>query len=244
MTEHAFIAGGSSGIGLATAARLLGHGFKVTIAGRDPKKLDTARKTLRGDVAAVVMDGANPAQVRNVFDAVRPVDHLVLAFGSGKGGGPFASVELDLVRQGFEEKVLPHFGCAQAVLPVLNKNGSITFVSAVSAHGVMPGTAGLGAANAAIAALVPNLAAELRPLRINAVSPGVIDTPWWNFLPAEQKAAVFAGFAAKTPVGRVGTPEDIAKAVVFLVSNTFMSGHVIVCDGGLRLISESTFGDS
>jgi len=86
-----------------------------------------------------------------------------------------------------------------------------------------------------VAALVPVLAAELRPLRVNAVSPGVVDTPWWNFLTDEQKVPVFADWAAKTPVGRVGQAEDIAQAIAFLIVDTFISGQVIVCDGGLRL---------
>lgn len=146
-------------------------------------------------------------------------------------------MSLDDVRQGFEEKVYPHFAVAQAALPFLRKDGSITFISSVSAHAAMPGTAGISAANAAVASLVPILAAELRPLRVNGVSPGVIDTPWWDFLPAEQRSAVFAEYAGKTPVGRVGKPEDIAKAIAFLVEDGFMSGHNILCDGGLRWAS-------
>ncbi len=99
----------------------------------------------------------------------------------------------------------------------------------------LPGTAGLGAANAAVSALAPILASELRPLRVNAVSPGVIDTPWWDFLPADQKAAASADFAGKTPAGRVGKAEDVARAIAFLIADSFMTGHVLVCDGGLRL---------
>lgn len=79
------------------------------------------------------------------------------------------------------------------------------------------------------------LAAELKPLRVNGVSPGVVDTPWWNFLPPEQRDSVFADFAGRTPVGRVGRPEDIAEAIAFLIGNGFMSGHVITCDGGVSL---------
>ena len=99
----------------------------------------------------------------------------------------------------------------------------------------MPGTSAIGAANAAVAALAQILAAELRPLRVNAVSPGVIDTPWWDFLDEAQKAPVFADYAARTPAGRVGRPDDIAQAVAFLIDDTFMSGQAVVCDGGLRL---------
>lgn len=235
MPEHVFIAGGSSGIGLAAARYFLERGFKVTIAGREPARLAAAAKVLQGDLAAVRMDAADPVQRQREFAEAGAIDHLVLALGSGKGFGPFASVEPQAVREGFDEKVIPHFACAQAALPAMRRDGSVTFVAAVSAHAATPGTAGIGAANAAVAMFAPILAAELRPLRVNAVSPGVIDTPWWDFLDAKQKQAVFADYAAKTPVGRVGRPEDIAEAIGFLVSNTFMTGHVIVCDGGLRL---------
>jgi len=81
---------------------------------------------------------------------------------------------------------------------------------------------------------VPILAVELKPRRVNAVSPGVIDTPWWNFMPPEQRTATLAHFTAKTPVGRLGRPEDVAQAISLLVSNAFMTGHTIVCDGGVR----------
>ena len=126
-----------------------------------------------------------------------------------------------------------HFATAQAALPYLGPTGSLTFVSAVSADAAVPGTAGIGAANAAIARLVPILAVEFKPIRVNGVSPGVIDTPWWDAMPKEQ-IAVFSDYAGKTPVGRVGRPEDVADAIAFLIRNHFMSGHVIVCDGGLR----------
>jgi NAD(P)-dependent dehydrogenase (short-subunit alcohol dehydrogenase family) len=233
--QHAVIVGGSSGIGLATARQLLALGYKVTITGRSQPRLDAARQGLSGNLDARVLDAADAASLEVSFSAIGEFDHLVLALGSGKGAGPFASVSLAEVRQGFEEKVYPHFATAQAALPLLRKDGSITFIAAVTAHAAMPGTAGIGAANAAVSALVPILAAELRPLRVNGVSPGVIDTPWWDFLTDEQKTPVFADYAAQAPVGRVGRPEDVAQAIAFLVADSFMSGHIIVCDGGLRL---------
>jgi NAD(P)-dependent dehydrogenase (short-subunit alcohol dehydrogenase family) len=235
-SQHVVIIGGSSGIGLATARRLLASGMQVTITGRSKQRLDEARQSV-GGATGVVMDAAATDTLSETFSRIGAFNHLVLALGSGKGLGPFASVSLTDVRQSFEEKVYPHFAVAQAALPYLDKDGSITFISSVSAHAAMPGTAGISAANAAVAALVPILAAELRPLRVNGVSPGVIDTPWWDFLPAEQRAAVFADYAGKTPVGRVGKPEDVAQAIAFLVEDSFMSGHNILCDGGLRWAS-------
>jgi NAD(P)-dependent dehydrogenase (short-subunit alcohol dehydrogenase family) len=235
-TQHAVIIGGSSGIGLATARHLLSSGMNVTITGRSAPRLEEALKSLPG-AQGVVMDAASTDTLNETLSGIGAFDHLVLALGSGKGFGPFTSVSVADVRKGFEEKVFPHFAVAQAALPFLRKDGSITFISAVSAHAAAPGTAGIGAANAAVAMFVPILAAELRPLRVNGVSPGVVDTPWWDFLPSEQRTAVFAEYAAKTPVGRVGRPEDVAQAVAFLVTDSFMTGHVIVCDGGLRLVA-------
>jgi NAD(P)-dependent dehydrogenase (short-subunit alcohol dehydrogenase family) len=233
--SHIVIVGGSSGIGFASARRLAASGHRVTIAGRDEAKLDKAKASLGKDVHTASFDATDPAAIRRAFAAIGQFDHLVLTLGSNKGLGPFASVDLEDVKAGFTEKVFPHFACAQAALAHLSPQGSITFISAVTAHAAMPGTAGIGAANAAIASLVPTLAVELRPIRVNAVSPGVIDSPWWNFVPAEQRVGVFADYADKSPVGRVGTPDDIAQVIESLIGNSFLTGQVVVCDGGLRL---------
>ncbi|MBB3385661.1 MULTISPECIES: SDR family oxidoreductase [unclassified Rhizobium] len=234
-SQHVAIVGGSSGIGLATAAHLLEKGYRVTITGRDKAKLQAAVQNLNGDLTPITMDAADFAGLPAAFEAIGPLDHLVLALGGGNGAGPFATVDLADVRKGFEQKTMAHFACAQACLPYLSKQGSITFVSAVSAQAAMPGTAGLGAINAAIAALAPILAVELKPIRVNCVSPGVVDTPWWDFLSADQKEPTFAGFAARAPVGRVGQPKEIAEAIAFLIDNGFTSGHTLICDGGIRL---------
>jgi NAD(P)-dependent dehydrogenase (short-subunit alcohol dehydrogenase family) len=234
-SQHTVIVGGSSGIGLATARHLLESGTRVTITGRSETRLAEAKRNLGPDVQAMAMDATAADALPAQFGKIGKFDHLVLALGSGKGLGPFASVSLADVKLGFEEKVYPHFAAAQAALPFLNPTGSLTFVSAVSAHAAAPGTAGIGSANAAVAALVPILAAELKPIRVNGVSPGVIDTPWWDVFPEGQKHAMFETYAAKTPVGRVGRPEDVAKAIAFLIADNFMTGHVLICDGGLRL---------
>lgn len=235
--QHVLIIGGSSGIGFATARQMLNLDYKVTIASRTAAKLATAKLELNNSADTIVLNAVDADAIREAYSALGAFDHLVLALGSSKGAGAFSTVAQDEVRQGFEEKVFPHFLCAQAALPFLSPHGSITFISAVTAHAAMPGTAGIGAANAAVAALVPILAAELRPLRVNGVSPGVIDTPWWDFLPAEQKTQIFTDFTAKIPVNRIGQPDDIALTIAFLISNTYMNGHIIICDGGMRLTS-------
>ena len=233
-TQRSVIVGGSSGIGLATARHLLGSGHEVAILGRNEARLAAAKSAL-DQVSAIPADATDADAMRAAFARIGEFDHLVLALGSQKGMGPIGTVDLAQVRQGFEEKVFAHLNCVQAALPHLAKTGSITLLSAVSAVAAMPGTAGIGAANAAVAATVPILAAELKPLRVNGVAPGVIDTPWWDFLPPDQKAGAFADFAGRTPVGRIGTADDIAAAIAFLIGDTFMTGHTLVCDGGARL---------
>jgi NAD(P)-dependent dehydrogenase (short-subunit alcohol dehydrogenase family) len=120
-------------------------------------------------------------------------------------------------------------------MPHLRPDGSVTLITAASARAAIPGTAGLAAINGALEAMVPPLAVELAPLRINAVSPGVIDTPWWDRVPQEQRKALFDGLAATTPVGRVGRPDDIARAIHMLAANGFITGVVLDATGGSNL---------
>ncbi len=232
--EHTVIIGGSSGIGLATARKLLGPGMKVTITGRNQDKLISAWNSLGGSTGEAVFDAANPDEVRRFFESLGPFDHLVLAASGGKGLGPFETLDLADIGSGVDEKVRPQLSCLQAALPTLNKSGSVTFISAVSAQVTMPGVAGIGAINGMLLTVVPILAVELKPLRVNVVAPGVIDTPCWDVLPEAQRQAIFAEYAGKTPVGRIGRAEDVAGAIAFLVSNGFMIGQVLTCDGGLR----------
>ena len=237
--ERVLIAGGSSGIGLATAQLLIKCGAAVIITGRHREKLDAAAKHIGPAVETVVFDAANVKQRALALTEIGGINHLVVCLSGGKGAGAFEQVSSADVLSGIEAKFLVHYALAQESLPHLSATGSITFVSAISARAANPGTAGLAAINAAIEGLVKPLAMELKPRRVNAVAPGVINTPWWNWLAEDQKQATFKRFAAATPVGRVGEPEDVAKAIVFLVGNSFMTGSIIDCDGGLRLTGQT-----
>ncbi|KAA2241431.1 SDR family oxidoreductase [Chitinophaga agrisoli] len=226
------IAGGTSGIGLATAALLAKEGAAVTITGRNPQKLEQALATLPDTAQGACVDAADVNQLKTFMAATGPIDHLVLALSGAKGAGLFKDLDLTQLREGFAEKFFPQLQTLQSALPYLTAGGSVTFITAVSAQANMPGTAGLGAINGGLEIMVPILAKELQPLRVNAVSPGVVDTPWWSFMPEDTRKAAFAQFAQTTPVGRIGAPEDIAKAIGMLIANTFVSGQVITVDGG------------
>ncbi|WBO64677.1 SDR family oxidoreductase [Streptomyces camelliae] len=233
--QRVVVMGGSSGIGEAAAAAFAADGAEVIVTGRGQDRLDAAADRIGGKVSACRLDATDRAALDTFFADSGPVDHLVLALSGSKGGGPFAELDLTELAAGFDGKFWPHVQALQAALPALRRDGSVTLVTAASARAALPGTAGLAAINGALESLVPPLAVELAPLRINAVSPGVVDTPWWDAVPAEQRQSLFDGFAAITPVGRVGRPEDIARAVHLLATNGFLTGVVLEATGGATL---------
>lgn len=230
------VLGGSSGMGLATVARLAGMGYAVVATGRDEAKLHRALEALQGEVSGVAFDAADRTALDVFFAGCGGVDHVVIALSGGEGAGAFRELDLAALRRGFAAKFWPHAEAAQAALPALHAGGSLTFISSISARIANPGTAGLAAINAAIEAMVPILARELAPMRVNAVSPGVVDTPWWNAMGEQGKRDFFAQHAASLPVGRVGQADDVAQAVAFLIGNGFTTGTVLACDGGLHLL--------
>ncbi len=231
--KRALVVGGSSGIGLATARLLAARGARVTAAGRDRKKLAAVGEGIEG----AVLDGTSPASLQEYFAGAPAIDLLVLALSGGKGAGPFRSLDLADLAEGLQAKLLAQLRTAQAALPKLAPEASITFVSAASAGAAIPGSAGLAAINAAIEAVVPVLAIELAPIRVNAVSPGLVDTPWWHGMPPEVKAAYFEQARKRFPVRRVGRPEDLAEVIATVAANPYMTGTVVTCDGGGRWVS-------
>jgi NAD(P)-dependent dehydrogenase (short-subunit alcohol dehydrogenase family) len=234
--QRVIIVGGSAGIGEAAARAFAAAGAQVTITGRAKARLDAAAARIGYPVRAAEFDATDETAVAGFFETAGSFDHLVLAASPGAvGSGPFASLgEADL-RQAFDGKFFAHVKVLQAARPRLRADGSVTIVSAVSARAAYPGAAGLAAVNGALEAMVPTLAVELAPLRVNAVSPGIIDTHWWDGLPEEERAGFFAAVAAASPAGRVGMPGDVASAIVYLAGAGFVTGTVLECAGGANL---------
>ena len=224
------IAGGTSGIGLATAQYFSLEGAFVTVTGRDARRVAAAQAEGLG---AVAVDSNDRKALDAFFAAHGPVDHLVIAVGGSKGMGEFAGLSLAVLREGFDEKFWPQLATLQAALPVIKTGGSVTMVAGSASRLRQPGISGLAAINGALELMVPVLSQELRSLRVNAVSPGVVDTPWWNFVPQENRAAAFAQFTANIPAARVAGPGEIADVIGFLAGNAYMTGKVIGVDGGL-----------
>jgi NAD(P)-dependent dehydrogenase (short-subunit alcohol dehydrogenase family) len=234
--QHAVIMGGSSGIGEAAAREFAAAGAQVIITGRSKERLDAAAQRIGYPVQTHQLDATDNAAVAAFFSTMNSVDHLVLALSRGAVAvGPLAELDEGALRDAFDGKFFAHFSVLKAALPKLGAGSSVTFITAASARAAFPGTAGLAAVNGALEAMVPPLAAELAPVRVNAVSPGVIDTAWWAGMPEPDRAAFFESAAAGAPVGRVGKPEDIASSVLYLAGNGFVTGTVLECTGGANL---------
>ncbi|OMP79759.1 SDR family oxidoreductase [[Flexibacter] sp. ATCC 35208] len=230
--EKIIVAGGTSGIGLATAKLFAEKGASVIVTGRSEEKLAAARLTAPG-ITAISLDSTDADALKYFFAQTGHFHHLILTLSSSKGGGPFATINLTDLRAGFDGKFWPHLQTIQAALPWLDKDGSITIITAASSTAKLPGTAGLAAINGALEIMVPILAKELKPLRINAVSPGVIDTDWWNFLNSEEKSAAFESYAQGIAVGRIGNPQDVSNLIETVVHNSYINGSVLNVNGGL-----------
>lgn len=223
---HAVIMGGTSGIGLAAAERLAGGGLEVTVTGRDEAKVAAVPAPIKGER----LDGTDRDAVGDFFDRLGEVDHLVLAFSPGPVGfGALADLDPANIRAAFEGKLFAYLD----IIARARVTGSITMIASASARGNAAGTVALAGVNGGIERVVPPLAAELAPVRVNAVSPGVIDTPWWSSFPADVREAQFNQLAAAVPTGRIGADSDVAAAIAYLIDATFVTGTVLPVDGGL-----------
>lgn len=231
------IAGGSSGMGLALAERLALRGARTVILGRNAKKLSAARESLGGNARAIACDITDEAQVARMFAELDAVDHIVATAADIEGAYRLLpDIELAAARRVMESKVYGPLLLAKHGAPKLKANGSITYTSGIAAYRPSARGSVVASANAGLEGLVRALAVELAPIRVNAVSPGWVDTPIWSFVAGDAKAATLQAMAERLPVGRVGQPGDIADAILFLMQNGFTTGSMLHVEGGHRLI--------
>ncbi|HWH71944.1 MAG TPA: SDR family oxidoreductase, partial [Candidatus Sulfotelmatobacter sp.] len=148
---------------------------------------------------------------------------------------PFTEVSADELQRGLTSKLIGPFLAVQQALPHLSKQGSIVFFSGLAAYRPSAGSSVVAAVNAGLEGLAKALAVELAPIRVNVISPGVIDTPLWDSLHPVERQAFYQSVANHLLVRRIGQPAEVAQAAVFAMSNGFVTGSVLHVEGGGRL---------
>lgn len=239
--KTALITGGSSGIGLATARVLKESGAQIVITGRSQEKLDAAVAKLGTDVLAIQADVSSLADLDRMREEIETrfgALDIVFANAGVAMGTPLATANEAAYDTIMDANVKGVFFTVQTVLPLLRDGSSIILNTSWLNQVGTPGRAILSASKAAVRSFARTMSAELidRKIRVNAVSPGSIETPIHRGIKQteEQFRAYAERVGAQVPVGRMGRPEEIAAAVLFLASaaSSYMLGAEIVVDGG------------
>ncbi|MFD7025230.1 SDR family oxidoreductase [Promicromonospora sukumoe] len=230
-TKTVVITGGATGIGYATAQLAIERGARAVILGRTEETLRTAQQSLGPSASYRVLDVTDAQAVQQAFTEIGPFDHL-FAFAAITEGGRFADISEERMRTFVESKFWGQYHAVKAALRLLPPDGSITLMSGYLYRKPIAGYTPYAVANGAVEALTKALALEIAPVRINALSPGWIDTRADRTPPAEHDQYLKAASDA-APVARAGTARETAQAALFLAENPFMSGAVVDIDGGL-----------
>lgn len=238
--KTALVTGGTSGIGLATAQHLAAEGAHVFLTGRTQDRVDAAAATIGDAATGVVADVTEIDALERLAETIKQHGHGLDVIFANAGGGEFATLEEETpehLADTFSRNVGGTVFTVQKMLPLLNEGASIVLTGSTAASRGVPAFGAYAASKAAIRSLSRTWAAELvgRKIRVNTVVPGPIETPGLKGLaPSGEHQALLDGEAATVPMGRIGSPDEIATVVAFLASDasSFMTGSEVFVDGG------------
>jgi NAD(P)-dependent dehydrogenase (short-subunit alcohol dehydrogenase family) len=231
--KRVLVIGRPSGIAGAVVQASCAAGARVIAAGRDLGKLELAYAGT--GVRAETVDLTSDASIAALAGRIDRVDHVV-STASARARGTLDQLERDDVRLSFDTKVIGPLMLAKHVRSKINPaGGSLVLFSGVAAFQIHAGTLAVAITNGAADTLTRSLAVEMAPIRVNAISPGTIDTGAWDALGEQGKADYYAHVAGSNAVRRIGTPGDIAHAVLFCMENLFLTGQTLKVDGGQQL---------
>ncbi|MET9496903.1 SDR family oxidoreductase [Streptomyces sp. NPDC006552] len=231
--KKVLVIGRGSGIARAVTLAARAAGAQLVVAGRDREKLAGAYDD--PGVAAESVDLTDETSIAALAERLGAVDHVV-STASARARGLVGDLAQETLKLSFETKVIGPILLAKHFKGRIAEGGSLTLFSGSSAIKPVPGMLAVAATNGAVDVITKALAVELAPTRVNAVSPGTIDTGAYDALGEERKAALFTARSAHNPARRIGTAEDIADAVVFAMTTTFMTGVSLAVDGGEPLV--------
>lgn len=224
------VVGRGGGIARAVAMAAREAGADVITAGRSQETLAQSYAD-EPRISTEYVDLTDEATIAALGERIGSIDHVV-STASARARGTIADLERAAVRLSFDTKVIGPLMLAKHLAPQINEGGSITIFSGVAAAKIAVGTLAVAITNGAADVLARSLALELAPIRVNAVSPGVIDTGAWDALGDERKTDYFRDVSSRNPARRIGTADDIAEAVLFAMTNTFLTGTTLRIDGG------------
>ncbi len=227
------VVGGGSGIGRAIAESAARAGSLVVIAGRDHGRLESARAALPGGVRALQVDLADEESIARLAQQVGHLDYLV-STANAPANGPVTELDAAALRTAFAAKVIGPLLLAKHLAPRFGDDGSILLFSGVAAWRPAPQRAVMATTNGAVATLAQALAVELAPVRVNALSPGIVDSGAWDSL-GDRKEGFLAGVAERNPARRVGALDDLVQAAMMVLTNPYVTGTTVHVDGGGRL---------
>ncbi len=228
------VIGGTSGIGHATAVMAQEAGARVTVVGRDEARLADALGLLGDDARGVALDVADEAAVRDLFASFDHVDHVAMLAGT-RADGEIAALDLSTARDPVESRLWGAlYVCKYAASKMTD--GSITICTGAGVGRPRRGGAIVAAAAGGSEVLARVVALEVAPIRVNIIRPGLVDTPLLARMGGEHRDALIASQSKRIPLGRIARPEEIAHAILFLMSNTYVTGSTLTIDGGFSLI--------
>ncbi|WDF71442.1 SDR family oxidoreductase [Novosphingobium sp. KACC 22771] len=230
--QRILVAGGSSGIGLASAQMAAQYGAQVTIAARSPERLTKAVAQIGHGAQHAVLDLIDAEAVARFGETSGIWDHIIVT-GSDVKIAPVRDLPLPDARQAFDSKFWGFYHLARSAR--IAPGGSLSVVAGFLATRPVAGRALMGAINGALESLVQGLALELKPVRVNAVSPAVVAGGMWSHMSQEDQAAMYARIGATYPAGRVGAGEEIARQLLLLAATGYATGTIVTLDGGASI---------
>lgn len=234
--QRVIVLGASSGIGLAVAREALREGAEVTIVSSRMQRVEQALEVLGHAAQGCALDLLDEHAVARFFDTCGDLDHLVYTAGDALRLQPLSANSQASARAAFDVRYWGALAAARLGARRIRPGGSITLTSGIASRKPRAGWTMAASVCGAVEALTCALAVELAPLRVNAVSPGLVATGLWSGMPEEAAQRMYADAADMLPVGRVGSAEDVAAAYLFLMTSGFATGQVHVVDGGALLV--------
>jgi NAD(P)-dependent dehydrogenase (short-subunit alcohol dehydrogenase family) len=234
--KRVVIVGGSSGIGLAVAEEAASQGADVVIVSSKAERVQEAIQSIGRGARGKVVDVSNEKAVESFFTNLGAFDHLVFTAGDSLQLHQLADTDLKQARRAFELRYWSALATVKYGSSQIRKGGSIVLTTGVAGRRPQSGWVIAASVCGTIEALTRALAVELAPIRVNAVSPGVVRTNLWQNMNSSERQQLFESVGKRLPVGRVGEAHDIAQAYLFLMKEGFGTGQTVVVDGGTTLV--------